>query len=142
MWACFTLNHTKGTNRPPAGAVRKFGDGVPAQNFWRGSYNNKPALRSHDFVALFHQSTTNNVSRLAHSAAIHQRLAALSDLSLRGLIDSALLLQQITPAVVQQMEQQSGSAREADRRRPWTDSWRGNWSQLSEPGEHLLLHRS
>ncbi|GBN05575.1 hypothetical protein AVEN_178025-1, partial [Araneus ventricosus] len=31
MWACCTLKHTQGTNRPPAAAVRKLGEELPAQ---------------------------------------------------------------------------------------------------------------
>ncbi|GBO43663.1 hypothetical protein AVEN_100496-1 [Araneus ventricosus] len=31
MWDCYTLNHSSGTERPPVGVVRKFGEGLPAQ---------------------------------------------------------------------------------------------------------------
>ncbi|GBM29059.1 hypothetical protein AVEN_209566-1 [Araneus ventricosus] len=31
MWACCTPNHTWGTKRPPAGVMRKFGEGMLAQ---------------------------------------------------------------------------------------------------------------
>ncbi|GBM65392.1 hypothetical protein AVEN_232322-1 [Araneus ventricosus] len=55
MWACCTLNHTYGVNRPTAGVVRKFGEGMPVQmssssadlgSKLRGSSQNSPRVAS------------------------------------------------------------------------------------------------